>query len=86
MRTVVRLRTPVTTRVRRLLTKKMQQRFAVKPAQLNQLIHQGTLLLIGRLDSGCEQPPEAAGAADAGPCDQPVAMIHLLSGGSCSWN
>jgi len=84
---VVHLHIPVATRVRRLLKKKMQRPFAVKPAQHNQLIHLGTILLVGRLvDSGCEQPPEAPGAADAGPCDQPVAMIHLLSGGSCSWN
>jgi len=32
--------------VRRLLAQQPQLRFAVKPAQLNQLIHQGTLLLI----------------------------------------
>ena len=34
--------------VRRLLAQQPQHRFAVKPAQLNQLIHQGTLLLIAQ--------------------------------------
>jgi hypothetical protein len=34
--------------VRRLLAQQQQHRFAVKPAQLNQLIHQGTLLLIAQ--------------------------------------
>jgi hypothetical protein len=31
-----------------LLAQQPQHRFAVKPAQLNQLIHQGTLLLIAQ--------------------------------------
>jgi hypothetical protein len=34
--------------VRRLLEQQPQHRFAVKPAQLNQLIHQDTLLLIAQ--------------------------------------
>jgi hypothetical protein len=34
--------------VRRLLAQQPQHRFAVKPAQLNQPIHQGTLLLIAQ--------------------------------------
>jgi len=28
-----------------------------------------------RMGNGCGQPPEAAGAADAGPCDQPVLSV-----------
>ena len=34
--------------VRRLLAQQPQHRFAVKPAQLNQFIHQGALLLIAQ--------------------------------------
>jgi hypothetical protein len=34
--------------VRRLLAQQPQHRFAMKPAQLNQLIHQDTLLLIAQ--------------------------------------
>jgi hypothetical protein len=32
--------------VRRLLAQQLQHRFVVKPAQLNQLVHQVTLLLL----------------------------------------
>jgi hypothetical protein len=34
--------------VRRLLGQQPRHRFAAKPAQINQLIHQGTLLLIAQ--------------------------------------
>jgi hypothetical protein len=34
--------------VRRLLAQQPQDRFAMQPAQLDQLVHQGTLLLIAQ--------------------------------------